>query len=167
MFQHINPKGIPQSQSYTQLSMMKCKSYPTLDTFGFLAGDPTAGGIPKQKKQLKKGLTKTFKSLQFQQSDGKYDVTVQFNAGSESLVLEFMDKSDTRTFWGKFNKETIRRITRECPLSVANLSEVIKDQLSSTDFINKFCRLFEFKNLYHGIFYLHCVLFICFRTFSM
>ena len=123
---------------------------------GFLSSDPTPGGIVKPQTQIEHGVTKTFSSLQFPKSDGKWNVKIQFTPGADSLAFEFMDKSNVKRFQGNFNKEAIRRITNECRLSAVNLNEVITDQLSSADFINKFCRIFECSDSKQGI----CALYI-------
>lgn len=96
-------------------------------------------------------VVKTFPNIQFPKMEAKYDLKLQFDAHSETLGLQFRNKDNTKTYRSSFSKEDIDRITTRCQLSSGNLCQVIMDQLSATEFINKFCRLFIFNSLKQGM----------------
>lgn len=89
---------------------------------------------------------KSFKSVTFPKMEDKYDVKVMFNADSETLTLQFMNKNDTKTYRRTFSNDDIECLTKICTLSAANMYQLIVDQLSSGEFINKFCRLLLMSN---------------------
>eukprot|EP01084_Bolivina_argentea_P051123 94018_1 len=95
-------------------------------------------------EQKVESVVKSFQNVQFSKIQDKYDVKLEFNA---SLALEFMNKTNTKTYSQTFNKQNIDTITAQCKLSPENLSHVIIDQLSSIEFTKKFCRIFIFSDI--------------------
>eukprot|EP01083_Nonionella_stella_P014965 41907_1 len=93
-------------------------------------------------QQKLENIMKVFEGIQFANVDGQYNVKLEFNERLHTISLQFMNTTNTTKFSGTFTKQHVEKITARCQLSMANLSQVIVDQLSSSDFINKFCRIF-------------------------
>ena len=94
---------------------------------------------------------KSFQNVQFPKMEDKYDVKFVFNAKSGSLSLELLNKTNTKAYYQLFNKESITEITARAELSTENLSKIIIDQLSSTEFIQKCIRVFRFADIKQGM----------------
>ena len=94
-------------------------------------------------QKLPEAMIKSFQSVQFgQMMENKYDVRVEFNANEGSISLKFMNKTNAKTYHQSFNKEKINEIVSRCQLSTENLSQVIIDQLSSSELTQKFLRIY-------------------------
>ena len=97
-----------------------------------------------EQKVQHESIVKSFTNLQFAKMEDKYDVKLEFDGSSGSISLQFMNKTNTKTYHQLFTKESINEITSRCQLSAENLSQLIIDPLSSSEFIEKFCRIFIF-----------------------
>eukprot|EP01084_Bolivina_argentea_P290266 498550_1 len=97
-------------------------------------------------EQKVENVVKSFENVQFEKLSDKYDIKLEFNSNLGNISLEFMNKSNIQTYNQTFTQKDINGITTRCQLSAENLSQVIIDQLSSSDFINKFCRIFLFSD---------------------
>ena len=105
-------------------------------------------------EQKAQSISKSFENVQFPKLQDKYDINIEYDANSECLSLKFMNKTNIKTFEKIFNKKEVKAITTECRLSSYHLCEVAIDQLSSQDFINKFCRIFLFSDPKQGAIYI-------------
>eukprot|EP00485_Elphidium_margaritaceum_P020875 CAMPEP_0202713396 /NCGR_PEP_ID=MMETSP1385-20130828/53282_1 /ASSEMBLY_ACC=CAM_ASM_000861 /TAXON_ID=933848 /ORGANISM="Elphidium margaritaceum" /LENGTH=318 /DNA_ID=CAMNT_0049373727 /DNA_START=35 /DNA_END=991 /DNA_ORIENTATION=+ len=99
--------------------------------------------------QQAQNIQKNFENVAFPSVQDRYAVIVEFDADADTLSLKFMNKTNTKTFRQSFDKAAVDKITAACTcrLSAQNLCEVIVDQLSSTAFINKCCRVFVFDDM--------------------
>lgn len=101
-------------------------------------------------EQKAESTTRTFDSVTFPQFKEGYKVKIEFDAEAETITLLFINTTDTKTYCTILSKSCVDKITARCQLSVGNLCRVIMDQLSSSEFVNKFCRLFVFTNAKQG-----------------
>ena len=109
--------------------------------------------MAEQKVQpQQENIIKSFQNVQFAKMEDKYDVKLEFNANSDSVTLQFMNKTNTKTYYQSFSKQNVDEITARCQLSSEHISQVIIDQLSSSEFITNFCRVFIFADIKQGIF---------------
>ena len=95
-------------------------------------------------------VVKLFENVQFAKVEDKYNIKLEFNANLGNISLEFMNKTNVKTFNQTFTQNDIDGITKRCQLSAEHLSQVMIDQLSSTEFTNKFCRMFLFSESTQG-----------------
>ena len=62
-----------------------------------------------------------------------------------------MNKTNTKTYYQSFNKDNISEITSRFQLSTDNLAQLVLDQLSSSDLVQKCLRIFIFADIKQGI----------------
>eukprot|EP01084_Bolivina_argentea_P105740 189364_1 len=96
-------------------------------------------------------VIKSFPNVQFAKIKDAYDIELELNANKRTISLKFMNKTNTKTYSQSFDTNKINQITSRCQLSTKNLCALIIDQMSSSQLIEQFCRIYIYTDVKQAI----------------